>query len=76
LARWRAIFTAFIESTVNVVVSKHLAKKQRMQWSEKGAHLPSQTRTKALEVTLREMFVRRYPAMAANDQITLTLAAA
>ena len=77
--RWRygeRISTAFVESTVNVVVSKRLAKKQQMQWSKKGAQFLLQARTKALDGTLREMFVRWYRAMAANDQNTSTLAAA
>ena len=33
------ISTAFVESTVNQVVSKRMVKKQQMQWSERGAHL-------------------------------------
>jgi hypothetical protein len=77
--RWRygeRIATSFAESTVNTVVSKRFAKKQQMQWSKKGAHLLLQTRTKALDGTLREMFVRWYPAMAANDTHTSPAAAA
>jgi hypothetical protein len=38
-----------------------------MQWSEKGAHLLLQTRTKTLDGTLRNTLVTWYPAMAAND---------
>jgi hypothetical protein len=77
--RWRygeRIATSFAESTVNTVVSKRFAKKQQMQWSKKGAHLLLQTRTKALDGTLREMFVRWYPAMAANDASASPAAAA
>ncbi len=40
--RWRygeTISTAFVESTINQVVSKRMAKKQQMRWSQKGAHL-------------------------------------
>jgi len=47
--RWRngeRISTAFVESTVNRVISRRFAKKQQMQWSKKGAHLLLQTRTK------------------------------
>lgn len=33
------ISTAFVESTINQVVSKRFAKRQQMQWSPKGAHL-------------------------------------
>jgi hypothetical protein len=55
--RWHhgeIISTAFVESTVNVVVVKRLAKKQPMQWSKKGAHRLLQTRT--LDSTLRDLF--------------------
>jgi hypothetical protein len=68
--RWHhgeAISTAFVESTVNVVVSRRFAKKQQMQWSKTGAHRLLQTRTKTLDGTLRETFVKWYPALAAND---------
>ncbi len=33
------ISTAFVESTVNQVVSKRMVKRQQMQWSQRGAHL-------------------------------------
>ena len=36
-----AISTAFVESTVNQVISKHMVKKQQMRWSPRGAHLLS-----------------------------------
>jgi hypothetical protein len=61
------ISTAFVESTVNLVVGKRFAKKQQMQWSKAGAHLLLQTRTQTLDDTLRETFRKWYPAMAAND---------
>ena len=61
------ISTAFVESTVNVVVDKRFAKKQQMQWSKVGAHLLLQTRTKTLDGTLRDLFTRWYPGMAVND---------
>jgi hypothetical protein len=61
------ISTAFIESTVNLVVGKRFAKKQKMQWSKAGAHLLLQTRTQTLDGTLRETFRKWYPAMAASD---------
>jgi hypothetical protein len=68
--RWRngeIISTAFVESTVNVVVSRRFAKKQQIQWSKAGAHRLLQTRTQTLDGTLRETFTRWYPDMAAND---------
>lgn len=77
--RWRygeRISTAFVESTVNLVVGKRFAKKQQMQWSRKGAHLLLQTRTRALDGTLRTMFETWYPAMAANDQTSSSMAEA
>jgi hypothetical protein len=42
------ISTAFVESTINQVVSCRFVKKQQMQWTLKGAHLLLQTRTKVL----------------------------
>ena len=60
------ISTAFVESTVNTVIGKRFAKKQQMQWTPRGAHLLLQTRTRALDGTLRAMFKRCYPGLA-ND---------
>jgi hypothetical protein len=77
--RWRngeRISTAFVESTVNRVVSRRFAKKQQMQWSKKGAHLLLQTRTKTLDDTLRDLFTRWYPGMAINDNQVPALARA
>jgi hypothetical protein len=77
--RWHngeRISTAFVESTVNRVVSRRFAKKQQMQWSKKGAHLLLQTRTKTLDGTLRDLFTRWYPGMAVNDNQVPTLARA
>jgi hypothetical protein len=77
--RWlngERISTAFVESTVNLVVSRRFAKKQQMQWSKQGAHLLLQTRTKALDGTLRDLFTRWYPAMAANENVDALSAAA
>lgn len=78
--RWRhhePISTAFVESTVNVVVSKRFVKKQQMQWSKKGAHRLLQTRTQTLDGTLRDTFLKWYPAMAvANNAQSLPPAVA
>jgi hypothetical protein len=77
--RWdngERISTAFVESTVNLVVSRRFAKKQQMQWSKKGAHLLLQTRTKTLDGTLRDLFTRWYPGMAVNDNQVRDLARA
>ncbi len=50
------ISTAFVESTINQVVSKRFVKRQQMQWSQKGAHLLLQTRTKVLDGDLEGVF--------------------
>jgi hypothetical protein len=51
---------------VNAVISKRFAKRQQMQWTPRGAHLPLQTRTRALDGTMRSLFERWYPGLA-ND---------
>ena len=43
------ISTGFVESTVNQVVSKRMVKKQQMAWTERGAHLLLQVRTRVLK---------------------------
>jgi hypothetical protein len=60
------ISSAMAESTVNAVVSKRFAKRQQMQWTRRGAHLLLQTRTRALDGTLRPLFERWHPGLA-ND---------
>lgn len=65
--RYRAgerISSAFVEATVNTVISKRFAKKQQMQWTRRGAHLLLQTRTKTLDGSLRSTFEGWYPGMA------------
>jgi FtsZ-binding cell division protein ZapB len=47
------IATGFVESTVNQVISKRFVKKQQMRWTERGAHLLLQVRTKTLNEELR-----------------------
>ncbi|UEM24368.1 ISKra4 family transposase (plasmid) [Skermanella mucosa] len=77
--RWdngERISTAFAESTVNLVISRRFAKKQQMQWSKVGAHQLLQTRTKALDGTLRDLFTRWYPGMSVNDNQVPNLAMA
>jgi hypothetical protein len=49
------------ESAVNAVISKRSAKRQQMQWTKRGAHLLLQTRTRALDGTLRPLFERWSP---------------
>ncbi len=55
------ISTAFVESTVNQVVSKRMVKRQEMQWSQRGAHLLLQTRTRVLDDDLEDTFRGWYP---------------
>jgi hypothetical protein len=47
------ISSAFVESTVNQVVSKRFVKKQQMRWTKRGAHLLLQVRTRTLNNDLR-----------------------
>ncbi len=65
------ISSAFVEATVNAVVSKRFAKKQQMQWTRRGAHLLLQTRTRTLDGTLRSTFERWFPGLA-NENIAHT----
>jgi hypothetical protein len=57
------ISSAFVEATVNTVISKRFAKKQQMQWSRREAHLLLQTRTRTLDGPLRAAFEHWYPGM-------------
>jgi hypothetical protein len=59
-----AISSAFVESTVNQVVSKRMVKKQQMRWTPRGAHLLLQVRTHVLNDELAADFQRWYPAFA------------
>jgi hypothetical protein len=61
------ISTAFVESTVNQVISRRFAKKQQMRWTKKGAHLLLQVRAQVLNEDLRPTFERWYPAMPNTD---------
>src|SRR5664279_3737578 len=55
------ISTAYVESTINQVVSRRFVKKQQMQWTLKGAHLLLQTRTKVLNNEFEDVFRRWFP---------------
>ena len=57
------VSTAFVESTVNMVVGKRFSKRQQMRWSKPGAHLMIQTRTRVLDDTLRTKFQSWYPGL-------------
>ena len=69
------ISSAIAESTVNAAVSKRFAKRQQMQWTRRGAHLP-QTRTHAFDGTLRPLFERWYPGMANDNPAPIDQSAA
>jgi hypothetical protein len=62
------IGTGFVESAVNQVMSKRMAKKQQMQWSRRGAHLLLQVRTGVLNEDLEECFRAWYPGFRPRPQ--------
>jgi hypothetical protein len=69
------ISTAFVESTVNYVISKRFVKKQQMRWTQRGAHLLLQIRVQVLNDDLRETFIRWFPNMKSDEQEALKAAA-
>lgn len=76
--RYRAgevISSAFVESTVNQVVSKRMVKKQQMRWSSRGAHLLLQIRTRVLNDTLADDFHRWYPGFTHQAEALQEMAA-
>lgn len=62
------ISSAFVESTVNQVVSKRMVKKQQMRWAPKAAHLLLQVRTRVLNDDLADAFRRWYPSFVAPTE--------
>jgi len=68
------ISTAFVESTVNQVISKRFVKKQQMRWTKRGAHFLLQVRAQVLNEDLRPTFERWYPTMTSTD-VSAALAA-
>ena len=60
------ISTAFVESTINQVVSRRFVKKQQMNWTLRGAHLLLRTRTTVLNHGLEDVFRRWYPQFRAQ----------
>lgn len=58
------ISTAFVESTVNEIISRRMVKKQQMRWTQEGAHSLLQVRTQTLNEDLRDKFCQWYPGMA------------
>ena len=62
------ISTAFVESTINQVVSRRFVKRQQMHWTLRGAHLMLQTRTKVLNNELEQVFRRWHPLFRTQAQ--------
>jgi hypothetical protein len=60
------ISTGFVESTVNQVISKRMVKKPQMRWTQKGARLLLQVRTRVLYDDWRATFERWYPELEAQ----------
>lgn len=69
------VSTAFVESTINEVIARRMAKKQQMQWSRKGAHYLLQTRTAVLNNELQDKFASWYPGCTIDAQSRGTLSA-
>ncbi|ECA9705354.1 recombinase family protein [Salmonella enterica subsp. enterica serovar Bredeney] len=62
------VSTAFVESTINEVIARRMAKKQQMQWSREGAHYLLQTRTAVLNNELQDKFASWYPGCMIDAQ--------
>lgn len=70
-----AISSAFVESTVNEVISRRMAKKQQMRWTKKGAHLLLQVRVKTLNNELRKCFCKWFPNMKPQNEESFSVSA-
>jgi hypothetical protein len=57
------ISTGFVESAINQVLSKRFIKRQQMRWTDRGAHLLLQVRTRVLNEDWRSTLSRWYPGM-------------
>lgn len=68
------ISPAFVESTVNYVVSKRFVKKQQRRWTQRDAHLLLPTRVQVLNKDLRNTFCQWFPGMKADGQVELKAA--
>ena len=69
------ISTAFVESTVNYVISKRFVKKQQMRWTQRGAHLLLQTRVQVLNDDLLKTFGRWFKGMSVVENEESKMAA-
>ena len=75
--RGEPISTAFVESAVNEIVAKRMAKKQQMRWSRATVQPFLEVRTAVLNDTLEDAFRQRHPGFrpANHDQVVLPEAA-
>ena len=60
-ASGQRISRAAVESMVNRVIGRRMAKKQQMRWSRRGAHLLLQVRLAMLDECLPQAFRHWYP---------------
>jgi hypothetical protein len=68
------ISTAFVESTVNHVISKRFVKKQQMRWTQPGAHLLLQVRIQVINQDSQSTFQHWYPGLRVEPQTELLAA--
>lgn len=68
--RGETISTAFVESTVNELISRRMVKKQQMRWTKAGAHRLLQLRVQVLDGELRRNFERWYPGLRIEEALT------
>jgi hypothetical protein len=59
--RGQRISTALVESRVNRVIGRRMAKKQPRRWNRRGAHRLVQIRVAVLDGRLAQVFQRWYP---------------
>ena len=65
--RGQRISTAVVESMVNRVIGRRLAKKQPLRWSRRGAHLLVQSRVAVLDGRFPQLVQRWYPRFRPPD---------
>ena len=65
------ISSAFVESTVNEVISHRFVKKQQMRWTKQGVHELLQVRVAVLNEQWRETFERWYPGMPKSQELKI-----
>ena len=62
------IASGFVESAVNQVVSKRMVKHQQVQWTQRGAHMLLQIRTRVLNEDWEDTFRRWYSGFRPQEQ--------